>query len=297
MRRIMVTGLAVLTLGLVAACSGTASSPSMAARTAQVDAGSAGAPAQASVPSSAAGTGAAAADTVAAPLATEAKIRTAELTVEVTDARKVSATADTAEAIAQRVGGEVDGDERTSGKNATATVQLRVPPAALAPTLTALSRLGTARSRHLSTQDVTEQVADVNSRTASAAQAIARLRELYRTAAKISDVIEIEGELSQRESDLESLQARQRALARETALASITLTLRAAAAHAPAGHQHRGGFLGGLAEGWHAFVTVAATLATAAGAGLPFLVLVLLVGGAVRLAWPRLRPRRSAPSE
>ena len=53
----------------------------------------------------------------------------------------------------------------------------------------------------------------MTSRVASAQQAIVRLRTLYGKAAKVRDVIAIEGELNSREADLESLQAQQRALA------------------------------------------------------------------------------------
>lgn len=200
--------------------------------------------------------------------------------------------------IAIRAGGEIDGDDRTSGKYATATLRLRVPPPALQESLTALSKLGRATSRHLTSRDVTSQVADVKSRVASAQQAIARLRGLYENATKVSDVIAIEQELSGREADLESLQAQQRALSTQTELASITLTLRTATATTPK-KDDRTGFLGGLHDGWDAFTSAAGSVAVAVGAVLPFAVLLLIVGAALRLLWPRLRPSPApvGPSE
>lgn len=228
----------------------------------------------------------------AAALGSAAKIRTASLTVAVARADAVATQADRAATLAVQVGGEVDADNRSGGTDASAILVLRVPPAALEPTLTALSRLGTEKSRQLSTTDVTEQVADVASRVASASAAIIRLRGLYAQATKVSDVIAVESELSSREADLESLQSQQRALARQTALASITLNLITAAA-APARHSS-GGFLGGLRRGWHGFVAAAGWLATAVGTTLPFLLIVALLGfGAWLLrARPGLRRRR-----
>jgi hypothetical protein len=222
-----------------------------------------------------------------------AQIRTAQMTVAITHGQSVTAKADAAEAITVGTGGEVDADDRTSGSYPSATLVLRVPPDALSAALQELARLGTERSRHVSTQDVTSKVADVNSRVTSARESIARLRALYQHAVKIADVIAVEGELSDRESDLESLEAQQRALAAQTSMATITLSLTSTAAPVtkpPA--QHRAGFLGGLRNGWDAFAGGAAWVATAVGAVLPFALLLAVLAVIVRLLWPRLRPAR-----
>jgi hypothetical protein len=206
-----------------------------------------------------------------------AKIRVARMTVDVRRG-KVAQAADRAAAVAVAAGGEVDSDQRTSGRDATASLLLRVPPDELMPVLARLAALGTEASRNLSTTDVTERVADVASRVRSAQAAIARLRALYASAVKVADVIAVESELSRREADLESLQAQQRALARQTSLAAITLDLRTAVAGAPA--RHRSGFVGGLERGWDGLAATAAWLATALGVLLPFLVLLVGLGGA-----------------
>jgi Domain of unknown function (DUF4349) len=220
-----------------------------------------------------------------------AKIRIADLTVAVKRGGSVPATADRAESIAITAGGAVDADDRASGPHATATLVLRVPPQQLADVLNRLSSLGIEKSRHSTTQDVTAKVADVASRVASANESILRLRQLYRSATKVRDVIAIESELAVRESNLESLQAQQRALAAQTTTARITLTLikqpRQPAPPPPA--QHRSGFIGGLLNGWDAFRDGAGALATAAGAVLPFLALLVVLFVGWRVLWPRLR--------
>jgi hypothetical protein len=229
------------------------------------------------------------------------KIFTATMSVAIKGASNVALKANEAGDIVTGLGGEVDSDDRTAGKHAYATLRLLVPPDDLRSVLTQLSKLGRETSRSGSTRDVTTEVADVNSRVASAEQAITRLRTLYAKAAKVRDVISIESELNRREADLESLQAQQRALSRKTSMATITLQL--TTANKPVHHaaaKHRGGFLGGLHRGWDAFRSAAGWLATALGAILPFLLVVLVLAIGARLLWPRTRrpaPAPSAPAE
>jgi hypothetical protein len=228
-------------------------------------------------------------------LVEQEQIRTAQMTVAVKGSDHVAQRADTAAAIAAQMGGEVTRDDRTSGRHATALLVLRVPPTQLEPTLQALSQLGTEKSRQVSTVDVTQRVADVASRVASARAAIAQLRDLYRRAVKVRDVIEVETQLASREADLESLEARARALANQTALATITLQLVTAAKPKPkpVPAKHYSGFVGGLERGWHAFTTAVAWLAVAIGALLPFLVVAALLAA---LAWQVRRRTRPRPS-
>jgi hypothetical protein len=292
----------LLVLVTVSGCSG-GSGKSSAGGQAAANAGLPvrGAPAaagqQSEVRASAAG-GQAKGAAVTAVVVTEAKIRTAQLTVVVAKAAQVAGQADRAAQITIGVGGEVDSDDRMSGPAAAAAMQLRVPPAQLRPVLDQLAALGKEKSRALSTTDVSEKVADVDSRVQSARDAIARLRVLYSSASKIGEIITVEGELSSREADLESLEAQQRTLARQTAMAVITLTLQTApkttVAKPHTTHKHHSGFVGGLHRGWDGFVAAANGVATAFGTLLPFLVLILVLGVAGRVAWRRM-PRRTGP--
>ena len=222
------------------------------------------------------------------------KIEVARMTVAVTGAANVADAANQATAIAEQVGGEVDRDDRTSGPEASASMLLRVPPDALTDTLGRLSKLGDEKYRSLSSSDVTQKVADVRSRVGSAEDSIARLRVLFHNATKIGDIIQIESELNSREADLESLQAQQRALARQTSMASITLSLvtapkKVAPPKPPAKKHHDNAFIGGLKNGWDGFTGAAAWVAKAVGTLLPFIVLLLALGFAWRIGWPRLR--------
>jgi hypothetical protein len=230
-----------------------------------------------------------------------ALIRTASLDVRIAKASGVAHAADEADRIAVEAGGAVYSDDRTAGKRASANLTLKVPPDSLESAINRLAALGKEIQRSSSTKDVTSQVADVASRTLSARQSLARLRALYGEATKVGQVIEIESEIATREADLESLEAQQRALASETATATINLSLTAAkhVAPPPKPHHARGGFVGGLTHGWDAFVTTVTALVTALGAVLPFLLLVLIAGAATwrwRHRIPFRRPRPSEPS-
>jgi Domain of unknown function (DUF4349) len=225
------------------------------------------------------------------PLGTAALIRTAEMTVAVSD---VPAGAAQAQAYARAAEGTVAGDNRSgSGDQARADLILKVRPDRLESVLDQLGRLGTERQRTSSTDDVTEQVADVQSRVATMQASISRVRAILSRATRIGDVVAVEGELSRRITELESLQARQRALASQTSLATITLHL--VADRVPLAAVDRSGFLGGLSDGWHAFTRAVAVLLTALGTVLPF----LLVLGPILVVlrwWQLRRSRRPAPA-
>jgi len=217
-----------------------------------------------------------------------ALVRTATLDVEVDD---VAARAGEAAAQARSAGGMVAGDDRSgTGDRARATLELKVPPDRMDALLDRLGQLGTERQRTSSTEDVTEEVADVGSRVATMQASIARVRAILARADRIGDVVAVEGELSRRITELESLQARQRVLAGRTGYATVTLQLYAKAGAAAAPPADRAGFAGGLQDGWSAFTAVVGWLLTGLGAVLPFLLVLLPLALAARWALRRTRP-------
>ena len=285
-------GLALALAGVLAGCSGSSQGSGAAGAVSAPGSGGTAAPdkAAAAAPDAAA-TGSTAESTAAIALQ-PALIRTAELTVVVDD---VPAEAAAAGAAARAAGGAVAGDDRSgSGADAHATLVLKVPPEKMDAMLDQLGRLGHEQSRSSSTQDVTQDVADVDARVASMQASIARVRAILSRADRIGDVVSVEGELSRRTTELESLQARQRALAGQVNYATITLQLKADRAAAPAAPADRAGFAGGLRDGWHAFTAALGWVLTAVGAVLPFLLLAVPVA----VAWAALRRRRltAAPS-
>ena len=300
-RALGAVGLALVLAGVLAACTGSSQGSGAAGSALAPDSGGAAAAKDAgpAAPQDKAGAVAApnaaangsTAESTASVTLRPALIRTAELTVVVDD---VPAEAAAAGAAARAAGGAVAGDDRSgSGADAHATLVLKVPPEKMDAMLDQLGRLGHEQSRSSSTQDVTQDVADVDARVGSMQASIARVRAILSRADRIGDVVAVEGELSRRTTELESLQARQRALAGQVNYATITLQLKASRAATPAAPADRSGFVGGLRNGWHAFAATLGWVLTGLGAMLPF----LLLAAPVAIAWA-LRRRRlpAAPS-
>ncbi|MFF9280385.1 DUF4349 domain-containing protein [Streptomyces griseosporeus] len=268
-------GLLLATALTLTACSGAADSG-----------GASSSDAKAAAPEGAAGGGARKA-TAAPRLPATHIIRTASLTVQVKSVGKALADA---RSTAETAGGYV-GEENTTrdeeGHEETRVV-LRVPVERYDAVLTELQGAGKLLEREAKAQDVTDQVVDVESRVKSARASVARVRELMDQATRLSDVVELEGELSRRQADLEALLARQASLKDRTSLATITLSLSEGPVDTAA-RDDGPGFVDALAGGWDAFVTMLRWVVVVFGAVLPFAVVL----GLLVLGWLRwVRPRR-----
>jgi hypothetical protein len=279
---LLAAGACALAAGCSASGASSGAAMGTAAGHARAASGSFAAPSAALPANGASGTGAVSAGGKAAGLAAvrlpggQSVIFTASLSLRT---RNVQATIVRATRLAGSAGGYVSGEHaRTvrAGQRAmpVVNIQFKVPAAAYQPTLTALGGLGAKRSETQRAQDVTGTVADVNSRVASAEAAIAQLRKLLTRAGSVGGLLSVQEQIDQEEASLEALQSQQRALARETTYATISLTV-TRTAPAPAqhhGHQAAAGFLRGLTAGWHALRTAVTWLLTVAGAALPFLI-------------------------
>ena len=224
-------------------------------------------------------------------------IYTAQLTVR---AGNVSAAAAQAAQIAEGAGGYVSNESVTVNpghpSEATGTVQLKIPVTSYPAALGQLSsRLGTQLALQQEAQDVTQQVADVTSQVTSGQAAIAQLRALLSHAGSVGDLLSVQNQINQEESSLESLQAQQRALSRETSYATVTLTILGPKAK-PAVHRPKAPptLASGLGAGWRALrITVSWTLAFL-GAIAPFAIVLAVAGYLVYRGRRRLTRRRPA---
>jgi len=231
-------------------------------------------------------------------------IYTAQLTVR---ANSVSSATTKAAQITENAGGYVSNETTSANPDhpseATASVQLKIPVAAYQVTLGQLADgLGTQLSLQQQAQDVTEQVADVNSQVTSDQAAIVQLRALLARAGSVNDLLSVQEQINAEESSLESMQAQQRALDHEVTYATLTLTILGPRAKAPVHHPKTPPSLAsGLSAGWRALrVAVSWTLALL-GALAPFVVVAALAVFVIYRGrrWViRRRPAaRSAPPE
>ncbi|MEU0621895.1 DUF4349 domain-containing protein [Streptomyces rubiginosohelvolus] len=217
-------------------------------------------------------------------------IRTATLSVEVKSVPKAVAAA---RGAAEGAGGLVasENTERLDGTYETSHLVLRVPQERFQEVLRELAGSGKLLSRTSNAKDVTDQVVDVDSRISTQRASVARVRELMDQAEKISDVVALEGELSSRQSDLESLLAQQASLKDRTSLATITLDLTPPDTPGDDGSKDEDpGFLDALGGGWDAFVTMLRWIAVAFGAAFPF----LLTAALAVVVWRVLRKRKAS---
>ncbi|MEV8450439.1 DUF4349 domain-containing protein [Streptomyces parvus] len=223
-------------------------------------------------------------------------IRTATLSVEVKSVPKAVAAA---RGVVESAGGLVatENTERLDDTYETSHLVLRVPQERFQEVLRELAGSGKLLSRTSNAKDVTDQVVDVESRISTQRASVARVRELMDQAEKISDVVALEGELSSRQSDLESLLAQQASLKDRTSLATITLDLTPPDAPGDDGPKDEDpGFLDALGGGWDAFVTMLRWIAVAFGAAFPFLLTAALAVVVWRVLRKRGAARRPAPA-
>jgi Flp pilus assembly protein TadB len=179
-----------------------------------------------------------------------------------------------------------------------------VPSDKYADVLEQLTRqVGTKLSLQQEAEDVTEQVADVNSRVKSAQATLQTFRKLLDRAQSLGEILNVEQEITKRESDLESLQARQKSLAQQTRYATVTLQLETPSEQPKAPTPADKGFTGGLKAGWHVFLVVLSVAAVGLGWSLPFLVVAVVIGLPVwklrkarrKRATPDTPPRQPTP--
>ncbi|GGK85373.1 hypothetical protein Ppa06_44920 [Planomonospora parontospora subsp. parontospora] len=223
-------------------------------------------------------------------------VYTAQMTVRAED---VAASAETAKRIVTAAGGYLSQEKSDAfgGGEASSTLVFKIPPAGYPGVVDRFGKeLGKRESVQQNTEDVTEEVADVESRLKSARSALDSLRALLKRADTIGQVLEVEREISNREAELESLQARQKKLASLTGMATLTLNLIGPVAEAPEPPEEEpGGFLSGLEAGWDAFVTTVKVGLTVLGALLPWLLVIVPVWLAIALGLRRSRRRRPEP--
>ena len=224
-------------------------------------------------------------------------IYTANLTLRV---KNVTAAATAASTDVTSAGGYVASEHQfaPAGRHGAGqvTLELKIPVAGYHATLTDLDALGHQLAFSTQAQDVTQQVADVASRVASAQAAIKQLRALLTRAGSVGGLLSVQDQINSQESALEALLAQQQALAHETSYGTITLVL--LGHHVAVVHKqkktHRG-LVAGLQTGWRGLKLVVVWLLTALGTILPFAVPVVLIGGIVVVGRRRLR-RRTPPA-
>ncbi|MFW2512845.1 DUF4349 domain-containing protein [Demequina sp. SO4-13] len=209
------------------------------------------------------------------------------------------AAADQAVAIVQGAGGRIDARDETTPdeyEGGSASLVLRIPQDELDPTVNELRALGTVDHFATQSRDVSNEVTDLEATISTLRASTDRIQALLLEAQSIKDIITLEDELSRRQAELESLEARQRGLNDQVSMSTIELSLTTEPVvivdDAPQT------FVDGVTSGWDSLVTFVSGALVVTGVLLPWLalaaVITLVVIAVVRAR--RSRADRPAPA-
>lgn len=201
--------------------------------------------------------------------------------------------------ISDRYFGEITERETTTnddGDVKTARLLLRIPVADFDKAFLALQEVADLETANTGKEDVTTQVIDTQVRVRAQRRSLARVEALLDRAQSISDIIRIEGQLTRRQADLESLERRLAYLSNQTSMSTISVNI---SLPPPAKEKkekkkeepEEAGFLAGLEDGWKALKSFGTDTATITGKALPFAGVLLVIGAPLFLVLRRLRRR------
>ncbi len=151
--------------------------------------------------------------------------RTATLRLEV---KELAAARTGMEAILERHHGYLADLSATAGGSVAQELQvtLRVPSSELDQTLKELKSLGRVQEEKQSGEEVTQQHADLAARLTNAREAEQRLQAILRErAGKMSDVLEVETEITRERGAIEAMEAELKGLEKRVEFASIQLQM------------------------------------------------------------------------
>ena len=215
----------------------------------------------------------------------------ATVTVEVDDVRQ--ADVDLPALIAEHGGSIYDTDIAVGdATTARATITIKVPPNSLEDLISGLGGVGRLLDRTQTAEDVADQISDTTSRIATARASVERVRALLESATDLNAVVQIESELTVRETALEQLLASQRNLADRVALSTLTVVLTPApSADVAVVVKTEPRSIGrAWRTGWNGFVTVVHGTAVGAAYAAPYLGIGLIAGGIALVTRRRRRP-------
>jgi hypothetical protein len=221
-------------------------------------------------------------------------IKTGTMTLQVTD---VIGAVDAASAKVVALGGYTSGSSQTGdGDSLMASVTYRIPAAEWDAAITALRAIATkvvdAQSQ---TQDVTGQVVDLGARLANLQATERALQEIMARATKISDVLDVQAQLTAVRGEIEQATAEKQHLQEQAAYSTLTVTFGLKPLAAVVQSQQTFDPGGEIDRASAALVTILQGLATAAiWFAIVWLPVLLVISAVVLVALWAVRRRRPA---
>ncbi|KRB78031.1 hypothetical protein ASE01_07630 [Nocardioides sp. Root190] len=200
--------------------------------------------------------------------------------------------------IVDQFSGTVSEQETSTGEKGEvvmARLVIRVPSARFAEAQAALEEVATLTGSSAGAEDVTTEVIDIEARVRAQRKSVERIESLLARAKSLQELVSIESQLAGRQAELDSLVARQKWLADQTSLSTLTVYVEQPREKAEKDDDESdSGFLSGLRDGWDSFVDGGGAVLTVIGFALPWLGLLLLLGLPFWLLLRRRGSRRPA---
>ena len=227
-------------------------------------------------------------------------IATANATLRVDDIAKAAAAI---AALAEENGGYVetteigeaqamdDTVERVPADSAYGWIGIRVPSSDLPDVITALEESGEVLSSSISRQDVTSVAIDLRARIDATQASVTRLTELMAQSGSVSELIEAEVALTDRQAQLESFEQQLASIDDQVAMSSLQVQLTRTATTTTA---DPAGFGDGLMAGWNGLIVSLNALVIAVGFILPWVGIAAVVVLVVWLIRRTVRRRRAS---
>jgi len=194
-------------------------------------------------------------------------------------------------------GSEVETHQRHNETYKSGQIVVRVPQENFTTVVDQAQTLGDLQSVNVESEDVTEQLVDIEARLSNLRAERDRLRALYQNASDTEAVLDAQEELSDVQEELERLEAERQSLERRVALSTLRVELRERPPEpAPTEGEDETSVVAAFLASVDGVVNSLETLVVAIAYALPYLaVYVPLIGGAL-YGVVRLRRWRRGPS-
>ncbi len=196
-------------------------------------------------------------------------------------------------ALSDRHGGQIY--ERsiniTDDRSSSASFVIKLPPDNVEGAIAALDAIGVRRTASQGTEDVTNQIVDIDARLVTAKASLDRVRKLLEAATDLGQVLSLESQLTERETLVEQYTAMKRALSNRVSLATLRVQLSLSpepVTTAVESKDDKPTIGKAFKSGWKGFVNVLAAIMIFIGYTAPFLVIVA-IGAAILIPLSRRR--------
>jgi hypothetical protein len=217
-------------------------------------------------------------------------VRTGELTLQVPD---LGVALRDGSAAVIRAGGYISGSSRTTDDGReSAQVTYRIPSAAWDATLGVLHGIGsTTVSEQVKTEEVTGQVVDLTAHIANLRTTEAALQAIMARATKISDVLDVQEQLTTTRGEIEKLVADKAHLVDQASYGSLAVTYRLPITPTPTATPAKGWDPGDDVARASGKLVKIGQATTSVGIWLVIVGLPVVIGGAILalLAWQATR--------